>query len=141
MKLTHITFQGGRDSIEQKFSESYREQFTTHGSAEYTECTLKMLKLIEHLEQEVDAPPQWVCTSHADLVLRNRDFEGYGEAADTEGAVTLFISTHNWDGHYEIRRYLPKSEHPWQYLVGTTDDIKTAGQMVVEALKKAPQAQ
>jgi hypothetical protein len=140
MKLTHITFQGGVDDGQRKFSEYYKEHFTTGGSAEFNEHGVKMLELIRYLEQEVNAPPQWVCTSHADIVLHNRDSVDYSEAVDAEDVVTLSISTHTWDGRYEIKCYLPKSEHPWQFLAGTTEDVEIAAQMVVDALKKAPQA-
>lgn len=139
MKLFHITFQGGKENKQRKFSEIYREQFCTGPEGEFKERTWKMLELIEHLEQNVEGPTQWVTTSHASLLLRDRDYEELRKVRNVEGAFTLSIDTFNRAAHYEISYYLPKSAHPWHALVGSTDDVRTAGQMVAGALLKAPE--
>ena len=87
-----------------------------------------MAELIEHLEDNISAPDVWAFTSHADLVLNDKDT--YQTLLVTINALPRLAGPEG----YEITYYV---EPPWLCVTGYTNNVITAGEMIIEALGKA----
>ena len=89
-----------------------------------------MLALVTHLEETVDFPPQWVCTSHEDLVF----------TGDDNNYRDWRVGVHPIDGRegaparakYEVR-YPAKA--PWSHVIGYAEDVTGAARMIISALE------
>ncbi len=81
-----------------------------------------MLALIRYLENEIDAPEHWVCTSHLSLTFHNEDFESYRKGV-IETRVLNVGMLEGKQGVYEINKL-------------TTSDIEIAGEWIRQILNR-----
>jgi hypothetical protein len=107
MKLTIVGFQRRNEIEGAPYSELYKAHNKTEGRPGLEVVVSKMVALLEHLEREAKAPPDWVCTSHADVEIFNRDFIDYGESVDfkVEQGGAVRVSAHAQPGYYEVKCY------------------------------------
>ncbi len=89
---------------------------------------MMMAELVEHLENAAGDPDVYAFTSHADLVLNDKD-------TCRSVLVTINACERNaGPSGYEITYYV---EPPWLCVTGYTESVEAAGEMIVEALTKA----
>lgn len=91
-----------------------------------------MLELITYLEEDVDAEPQWVFTSHENLV-----FVGQDEYRHSLLSVHPLGEIHEGPARarYEIRR---PAKTPWSHTIGYAESVEQAWQMIGIVLSEAP---
>ena len=75
MQLEHITFQRRGAKHKKPFSQLYKRWFNPVPDGRMS----LMVELLRRLEAEVEAPPCWVCTSHASVIFYRRDVAVYGK--------------------------------------------------------------
>lgn len=89
-----------------------------------------MLELVVYLEDVVDFPPQWVFTSHENLVFAAQD-------DSRQGTVSVHPLGERHLGpakaKFEINHNV---EAPWSHTVGYAEDVEQAWQMIVSVLPK-----
>ena len=79
-----------------------------------------MLDLIVYLEEQVDFPPQWVCTSLYHLHFESQD--DFGQSIITVGPLGYFgtepyLKTARYEILYnDTRRYAVDAKHAWQMI-------------------------
>lgn len=120
MKLTPISAHAGAN-----FRKFYLELAE---NPSWRQCGTMMAKIVEHLEDAVVGPDVFAFTSHADLVLNDKD---------TWRSVLVTINAckrNAGPSGYEITYYV---EPPWLCVTGYTESVEAAGKMIVEALTKA----
>lgn len=91
-----------------------------------------MLSLVEHLEEKVDAPPQWAYIDIASVLWLSH--------VDERHSGRVYITSHPGpDGYpgqqakvYEVLYHLAS---PWSHTVGYSSDLEIVGQMILEALE------
>ena len=127
MKLMRITAQSGED-----LRRFYDVQGWETKNERWRKPITAMLELLDYLELEVDFPPQWVLTSHANLVFVGAD--DYRERLVTIcplGECTSGPRT----SRFEIHRPL---EAPWSDAVGYAPSVQSAWKMIESVLCFAP---
>ena len=137
MQIRHITFQRGKSKKAYKFSEYYEQMFSEVKHPDTQARVQMIVDLLKYLENEVDAPPQWVNTSHFDISFHDHDCAVYGEEKQDNSKVTLHLGlTLSIPPRYSIEAMLPENGSPWHFVTGTTDDVKQASEMIREVLCK-----
>lgn len=139
MQLRQVAFQAKNFNAPEgePFSEFYKKEFLIGKDDDFTPYALALFALLKHLENNVDAPAQWICMSVGNLVLQNVDQCVYGEKMPANGQKTLWIAFHR-DKGYKIVRYLPLESHPRTQMVIYASSTEEAGQVIAEALNTAP---
>lgn len=126
MKLLQVGFKSDEDKENLLFSEIYERAFSDSGFLKQVEM---MLDLIRYLENEVEAPTHWVCTSHLDLVFYDKDFEVYGKGCYE--ALMLYAG---------IAEGKPDSYQIQQNGIRTTNDVRIAGEWIRQVLQSSENA-
>ena len=114
MKLMCTTKQGAKD-LRQFYDLS-------HGWAGHWQKPITaMLELVIYLEDIVEFPPQWVFTSHEDLIFARQD--DYRQSVVS--VHPLSGTTHGGPSaaRFKIRR---PAEAPWSHIIGCTNDVEQA---------------
>ncbi len=121
MKLSLISFQGGAKRSG-RFSEIYERDFSGGGDETYVRDVNAMLALIRYLEDEVDAPDHWICTSHVHLGFFKKDIKNYNEVSNDLRALFVTIS----------------EKGPGVYHIGdrVTKDAQIAGEWIRQILNR-----
>lgn len=93
-----------------------------------------MLELVIYLEEAVDFPPQWVSTSHENLIL-------VGQDDYRQGLVSIHPIGERHGGPAKARFEIHHPvEAPWSHAVGYAEDVEQAGQagqMIISVLLKS----
>ncbi len=53
-----------------------------------------MLQFIRILENDFNGPPQWLCTSHYDVIFHHTDFKDFTDTPEDGSSVTLVVRYH-----------------------------------------------
>lgn len=126
MKLQLITHQGGN------FDEYYAACGLPNFSASLLDAIEKIRKLFAHLEQNIEAPPQWVTISHL-VIFYLSDTDDWRPKK-----ARVFVNPAlNHEG-YEIKYRSARELHFWDSFtkLEARDEIE-AGTLIVEALERA----
>ena len=91
-----------------------------------------MLELVAYLEDTVDFPPQWVFTSHEDLVFAGQD--DYRQSIVS--VHPLSGTTHGGPTSARFKIRYP-AQAPWSHITGYADDVEQAWHMIESVLLKA----
>jgi len=114
-------------------AQPYIERSESH--PHYRKYDEMRIKLIRHLEQNVDGPPQWVTVSESRGCF-------YITEEDTYEPCNARVEIYQIAEFYEIRYRMPDDLAPWRgvfgtWVLGETTDVEEAGRMVVIALERA----
>jgi len=114
-------------------AQPYLERIESH--PHYREYDEKRIKLIRHLEKNVEGPPQWVTVSEIRGCF-------YITEIDTYEPCNARIEIYQIAEFYEIRYRMPDEQAPWNgvfgtWVLGATTEIEEAGRMVSIALEHA----
>ncbi len=94
----------------------------------------KMLALVEHIENKVEAPPQW---AYSDMVS-NLWLSKFDKKHSGRVMIQAIPKPGGYDGQqlvgYEIIYHL---DAPWSHVVGYTSDLEVAGKMILQAIERS----
>jgi hypothetical protein len=125
MQLKRVSAQGDESVIE------YFDSLGSRGShATVRSFADQMIALIQHLEQMVDAPPQWVTTSHYWFYLSSVDHWDPWKAR-----VFIYASPNGFEMRYRITEAIIDWEQSFATLQAR--DVQEAGHVIAWALEAA----
>ncbi len=87
-----------------------------------------MLELVIYLEEKVDFPPQWVSTSHENLIFASQDDYPKGLVS-----VHPLGKDHGGPAKARFEIHHP-AETPWSHTIGYAKDVEQAWQMIAAKL-------
>jgi len=85
-----------------------------------------MLELVVYLEESVDFPPQWVFTSHENLIFARQDDSREGFLSIQPLQPRLGSKA-----KYQVNLWV---EAPWSHVEGYAADVEQAWQLIVNSL-------
>jgi hypothetical protein len=114
--------------VESNLSQMYRRRADTSNRGR-AHVAILMAELIEHLEQSVVGPDTYAFTSMNELVLNDED-------TSKKRLVLINAKSERWcvpEGYEIAYRVAP----PWFHTIGYAEDVVSAGELVLEALRLA----
>lgn len=126
MEIRRVAFQHGPNET-QTFREAYKEHWVDErviGDVWY-KIGVRMVDLLTLLET-INGPAMWACTSHADVVLFDKDYQLHSTSVSRVSISTLDA--------FEVSVAVSADFSPWQRVVGRTRDVAEAAQMVLAAV-------
>ena len=113
MQLRAISYQLGKGREEETFSSVYETFFAGQGNESFQKAVFNMTTLLRYLEENIDAPPHWICNSHNRCVFYSNDHLNYEHYAQNRKVIVSASSLKNyysleiptyWESHYCVAR-------------------------------------
>ena len=90
----------------------------------------RMIDLLDYLESESEAPPQWAHIRGIDLVLAEQDIDYKGRVLISPYPRKTGMQSYKFLVCYRLAK-------PWRFGEGVADDAVSAGELVLDGLKRA----
>lgn len=132
MQLKPISAQGSRGL------ESYFKHLAARAGHDpwFNGLVVKMIELVQHLEQDVDGPPKWVTTSHVLFYISDEDSYNPDKAK-----VYVEPTEDGYKIQYRVLNEVtwPENGGEWDYsqvfAEWKANTVAEAGEMIIKALK------
>lgn len=125
MQLRSISFQSSSSPDDRPFSQRYHHTDSEIG--------LRFLRLIEHLERHIEAPHQWICTSHYDLHFFSQDLQKFAGLPDNPH-WTLAVQFRQTG--FTVMTHLHPLKDPENMQVEHPETIEETAHLVADILRR-----
>lgn len=138
MQLRAISYQWGKGRENEKFSDVYESVMAEYGhSAGFKKTFASMMLLLRYLEENIDAPPHWISTSHLDCRFYENDRVEYklNEAVETH---KLLIRHSPWNIKDNLALVVPINLGSLISIAKIKirgGDLESSGQLIGEILR------
>jgi hypothetical protein len=101
MQLRAISYQLGAGRQSERFSDVYESALAGEGSEWVQKALVDITRLLRFIEDNIDAPPHWVCTSHLNCIFYREDMREYIHEAPGQG-VSITIEFTGFEDNYRV---------------------------------------